>query len=192
MLCVICYLWVRTWFCDIWTYDILFGSWMLVLAILMGMMDIGWICSLRACYALDDLKHDRLWTASIPRYVMNSKCDMIWYQAWYVMLQEFHVHVTMIDVALDLKGLPTNHSRHCTYNGTDWRSNERVSIPNYDYWLCSDRRTMNGSVASTYVTGLVPWPTGYERVSCTDECLAMNLTDGLWTGQGPNNYDTDK
>ena len=41
-----------------------------------------------------------LWIASMTRY-------------------EYYVQVMMMHVALDLKGLPTDYSRHCTYYGTD-------------------------------------------------------------------------
>ena len=71
---------------------------------------------------------------------MNCKHDTSCYT-------RFHVHVMIMYVALDLKGLPTDYSRHCTYNGTDWRSNERVSIPELWLLIMLDRRSMNGSIS---------------------------------------------
>ena len=41
--------------------------------------------------------------------VTNCKHGMLW-------LKEIHVHVLMRHVALDLKGLPTDYSSHCTYD----------------------------------------------------------------------------
>ena len=112
------------------------------------MLDDGWIY---ICYVLDGYWHVEMvfsceqmqvwfmiWNTSViydkkykyDIHVMNFKYDMLWvpsmiwheYQAWYVLLQELSCTSIMIHVALDIKGLSTDYSRHCTYYGTDWRS----------------------------------------------------------------------
>ena len=129
---------------------------MLWYVIQIDMMDCGWIWylwnamlwliwSMMNKSIFENRCMSGIWYELQAWYDMNYKQDMIWIVARYD-------SCTRLEDAWCIgpkKELSTDYSRHCTYNGTNWRSIERVSIPNL--WLLNmlDRRS--------YETGQYPW-----------------------------------